>query len=453
MKPNSVRVLFLFTLLLISLGILHSQLAAAKAENVQTANGDFTVSAVNQLPQEAPPINPHGLKLLLSLIAVFFAGIALNLTSCVYPLIPITISYFGARSTKRSGKPVIHCILYLMGLSTTNSLLGVTAAMTGGLMGAILQNSWVLAGVSLVLVIFSLSLFDVWELKLPNNMTQWAAKSYTGYFGSFFMGLTLGIIAAPCIGPFILGLLTWVANVGQVWFGFIVFFSLSLGLGLPLVLLALFSGKLQQIPRSGEWMLWVRKALGWILLGMAAYFIRPLLTEVSSKFIYSFIALSAGFHLAIVDKSTASFKHFKWIKKGAGLFGLFLALTLINSGLMRGEEIQWQSYSDQLIKQASQKEQPVLIDFYASWCAPCRDFEETTFRDPLVLEETKKFLMVKVDITTNTNLLHRQLVEKYNVQGVPTLIILDKNGQERHDLRILGYKTPQEFLKHIEKAF
>ena len=105
-----------------------------------------------------------------------------------------------------------------------------------------------------------------------------ASKSYAGYFGSLFMGLTLGVVAAPCIGPFVLGLLTWVASMGSPWLGFIVFFTLSLGLGLPLFFLAMFSGKIEKLPRSGEWMLWIRKLMGWILVGMAAYFIRPLLS-------------------------------------------------------------------------------------------------------------------------------------------------------------------------------
>ena len=130
-----------------------------------------------------------------------------------------------------------------------------------------------------ILIFFATSLFGLWELRLPGALTQMAGKSHTGYFGSLFMGLTLGVVAAPCIGPFVLGLLTWVAGIGSAWLGFLVFFVLSLGLGLPLFVLALFSGQLQRLPRAGGWMLWVRKLMGWVLVGMAVYFIRPILPD------------------------------------------------------------------------------------------------------------------------------------------------------------------------------
>ena len=218
-------------------------------------------------------------------MGVLAGGIALNLTPCVYPLIPITVSYFGGRSGQGQGRLVLHGILYIGGLSLTNSILGVVAALTGGLMGAMLQNPVVLIVIAAILVFFATSLLGFWELRLPEGLTRLASKSYTGYFGTLFMGLTLGVVAAPCIGPFVLGLLTWVASMGSPWLGFIIFFTLSLGLGLPLFLLAIFSGKIDKLPRSGEWMLWVRKLMGWVLVGMAAYFIRPLFPETWGIFL------------------------------------------------------------------------------------------------------------------------------------------------------------------------
>ena len=232
--------------------------------------------------EAAPPKTPgllYGWAMVWTLLGIFAGGIALNLTPCVYPMIPITVSYFGGRSGQGQGKLLIHGLLYLGGLSATNSILGVVAALTGGLMGAMLQNPIVLLVVAGILVFFASSLFGFWELRLPGGLTRMASKSYAGYFGSLFMGLTLGVVAAPCIGPFVLGLLTWVASMGSPWLGFIVFFTLSLGLGLPLFFLAMFSGKIEKLPRSGEWMLWIRKLMGWILVGMAAYFIRPLLPK------------------------------------------------------------------------------------------------------------------------------------------------------------------------------
>ena len=221
----------------------------------------------------------YGWAMLWTLLGIFAGGIALNLTPCIYPLIPITVSYFGGQVTRDGqgqSKLIVHGLCYILGLSVTNSALGIIAALTGGLMGAILQNPFVLLVIAAILLCFAASLFGLWELRLPGSLTHAAAKSYTGYFGSLFMGLTLGVVAAPCIGPFILGLLTWVASMGSPWLGFIIFFTLSLGLGLPLFFLAIFSGQLKKLPRSGGWMIWVRKLMGWVLIAMAVHFIRSM---------------------------------------------------------------------------------------------------------------------------------------------------------------------------------
>jgi len=395
---------------------------------------------------------PSGMTLLWTLLGVFIGGMALNLTPCVYPLIPITVSYFGGRSGQGQGKLVVHGLFYLAGLAITNSTLGVIAALTGGLMGAMLQNTWVLAGIAIILLTFASSLFGLWELRLPHSITQAASKSYAGYFGTLFMGLTLGIIAAPCIGPFILGLLTWIASVGSPWFGFIVFFSLSLGLGLPLFILALFSGKIEKLPRSGEWMVWVRKLMGWVLVGMAAYFLRPLLPEVASIILYCVIALAAGIHLARLDKSKATFKGFPWIKNGAGLLCISLAVFLAASTLLRQPGVAWHSYSTALLENARQQNQPVIMDFYAAWCAPCREMDEITFHDPKVVAESKQFLMVKIDLTKDDNPQYQKLLQDYNVKGVPTVVFLDNNGQERHDLRLVEFLKPDEFIIRMQKT-
>lgn len=387
-----------------------------------------------------------------TLLGVLLGGIALNLTPCVYPLIPITVTYFGGRSGKIQGALVAHGICYILGLAVTNSTLGVVAALTGGLMGGVLQNSWVLAGVAIVLLIFSSSLFGFWELKLPSGLTQAASKSYAGYFGSLFMGLTLGVIAAPCIGPFVLGLLTWIASIGIAWFGFIVFFTLSVGLGLPLFILALFSGKLEILPRSGEWMVWVRKVMGWVLVGMAAYFIQPLLPKGGAVYLYGLIAFCAGIHLGWVDKSVASGRFFPLLKKGVGVAGILFSIFMIVTVFIKSQGVVWQSYSITLLEKAQQEGQPVIMDFYASWCAPCRELDEITFHDPQVVQKSKDFVMVKIDLTTGENEEYKKLVQKFNVKGVPTVVFLDKTGQERLDLRLMDFMKPQDFISWMDKA-
>ena len=164
-------------------------------------------SALAGLPTAAPEYDKpgplYGWQMIWTLLVIFAGGVTLNLTPCVYPLIPITVSYFGGRSGQAQGRLLIHGICYIGGLSFTNSILGVVAALTGALMGAILQNPLVLGVVAAVLLFFATSLLGFWELRLPAGLTQAASKTHTGYFGSLFMGLTLGVVAAPCIGPFV----------------------------------------------------------------------------------------------------------------------------------------------------------------------------------------------------------------------------------------------------------
>jgi len=389
--------------------------------------------------------------LLLTLVGVFFGGLALNLTPCVYPLIPITVSYFGGRGTDKAGLLAVHSLLFLLGLAVTNSTLGVVAALTGGLLGSVLQHPAVLIAIATILVGLALSFFGLWELRLPGFFTQAASRSYGGYGGSLFMGLTLGVVAAPCIGPFLIGLLTYVASTGNPYLGFMLFFTLSLGLGIPLATLAFFSGKFDRLPRSGEWMIWVRKLLGWVLVAMAAYFIKPLFSShLAGIILLSAVILAAGVHLGFIDRTTGTFRVFGLMKKGVGIGAFALAAYMVTPLLTTGPGVAWQPYSEQVLENAAMMGKPVIIDFYADWCAPCLELEQITFHDSEVVKQAEaNFVMIKIDLTRKGDPINEHLLRLYDVRGVPTVVFLDRNGREHPELRLVRYMPPAEFLERM----
>ncbi len=394
------------------------------------------------------------LTMFWSIFWVFLGGMALNLTPCVYPLIPITISYFSATAIESKagrGLTIVNALLYILGIALMNSMLGVFAALSGRLLGTLLEHPVTLILVALVMLCFALSMFGVWEFRLPAVVTGVAARKYAGCFGSLLMGVTLGIVAAPCIGPFVAGVLVMVANMRDPVFGFWIFFSLSMGMGLPLFVLALLSGQLSRLPKSGEWMLWVRKIMGWVMIGAAAYFISPLMPDAVGTGLLSAVALAAGIHLGWIESMGARSTPFWWIKKGVGIVFIGLAGVLIWNA-MPGETVRWTPFSDTALSEAKESGKPVIVDFYAEWCSPCRHLDKTTFHDRSIIDAAvKDFIMIRVDLTHSGDAAKERLLRLYNVRGVPTVVFLKPGGDERTDLRVMNLLPPNEFLERMNQ--
>jgi thiol:disulfide interchange protein DsbD len=388
----------------------------------------------------------------LTLMVFFLAGLGLNLTPCIYPLIPITVSYFGGRDKGKGSSILINGVLFIIGIAITNSFLGVFAALTGGILGSALQHPVILIFIAGVLIMLALSFFGMWELRVPATISTLASKNFKGYFGTFFMGLTLGIVAAPCVGPFILGLITYVAQKGDPITGFLYFFVLSIGMGLPLCLLAIFSGAISRLPMSGDWMVWVKKLMGWILISMAAYMLCPLVDIHSFRvWIFSGVAIAGGIHLGWIDNTGGTLRKFILFKKIFGLIIVCGALFYLTTAPDQREGVIWVPYEKKLVVKAAQDRKPIMLDFYADWCAPCREMEKTIFKDPEVLRLSKDFINLKVDLTKQAP-IHDELLRNYNVIGVPTVIFLNREGKEANESRIVGLVEKSIFLERMKKA-
>ena len=264
------------------------------------------------------------------------------------------------------------------------------------------------------------------------------------------MGLTLGIIAAPCVGPFLLGLLTYVAQAGDPFFGFISFFVLSLGLGLPLAVLALFSGTVSRFPLSGDWMLWVRRLMGWVLLFMACYVAKPLIpSSFLEVTLLSAVVAAAGIHLGWIDRTGGRARRFTYFKKILGIILTAGAVFYFWTSAFQRTSVLWLSYDPAIISRAAQEGKPVILDFSAEWCQPCEIMEREVFQDAEVVELSRRFVAVRLDLTQR-HPDQEKILGRYQVQGVPTIIFMNRDGQEEKDLRIEEIVDKPQFLKRMK---
>ncbi len=386
--------------------------------------------------------------LLLGLLFVFIGGLALNLTPCVYPLIPITIGYFGGQSEGNTKKLVLMGLLFVMGMSITYSVIGVVTSLSGAVFGSLLQNTYVILFVVLIFIVLSLSMFGVYEFRLPTSLMAKAGGAKSGMFGAFFMGLTMGIVAAPCIGPFVLGLVTYVAAKGDPFYGFLIFFVLAMGLGTPYLFLAIFSGKIKKLPRAGEWMDAVKHIFGFVLLGMAAYFALPLLPKSIAGYVLPIFMLIAAVYILFFDKLANNIKGFRIFKV---VFSIILIGVAVYS-LIPSERnsINWSHYNEEALTASLSSNKAVIIDFYADWCIPCKELEAMTFSDPNIIKESSRFAAFKADMTKSLAPEVEKLRNKYKIVGVPTVLIIDSKGNEVK--RITGFVPANEFLKDLKRV-
>jgi len=328
----------------------------------------------------------------LTVLLVFLGGLGLNLTPCVYPMITITVSYFGAQQGRTRRQAFVGALVYCTGIVISYTVLGVVAAWTGGLFGALLQSKWVLLGIAGLLVVLALSTFGLFEIRPPQFLVQRATglSGHSGQLGVFFLGATMGLIAAPCLAPFAVALLAYVSATGQ-WWWFAIF---ATGLALPYLVLGTFSGLLARLPRSGTWMVWVKRVFGTALLAAAVWFAWPVLGPKGKP----------------------------------------------------ASPINWQTYAPSLIEAPGQ---PVVLDFYADWCIPCHELDRKTFSDPRVVAAAKDFRMLRADLTITDSPAVEALRKQFDIRTVPTIVFLGPDGRERRDLRVVSFIPPDELLRRM----
>ncbi|MEK6565556.1 MAG: cytochrome c biogenesis protein CcdA, partial [Bacteroidota bacterium] len=385
----------------------------------------------------------------VAFLAIFVIGLALNMTPCVYPMLSVTVSLFGTQTETNPVRAFSRAVVYVLGIATMYSVLGMTAALGGGLFGSWLQSPWVLGGIGALMFGLALSSFGLYQIQMPYWLTsRLGGASTTGMLGLYFSGLVVGVFAAPCIGPPVIALLTFVGFKGDPLFGFWAFFVLSVGLGFPYLILGTFSGLLKKIPRSGDWLTWVEKVFGVVLTGGALFYFSLAVLPKLAVYIIPVVLVVGGVYLGFLEPSGKTKKVMHEMKLGFGIIAIMFGIYTFSR--LQEESISWEPYSEKKLEIARENSQPVIMDFYADWCIPCLELDRNTFVDREVIRTTKEFLRVKVDLTRFDSPESESLRKKYNIAGVPTIVFLRPDGTEELSSRVIGYLPPDEFLTRIK---
>ncbi|MDO8683042.1 MAG: cytochrome c biogenesis protein CcdA [Armatimonadota bacterium] len=416
--------------------LINKDLFPKSSPGPATQTGGFAGKLLGALAGSSP---------LLAALISFLLGLTLNLTPCVYPMIPITIGFFAGQAEGRKKKVLWLALAYVLGMAVTYSALGIASASFGTLMGRAFQNPIVIGAMVAVFVALALSMFGLYEMKLPAFiMNRTGAKN--GVAGALLMGLMVGLVASPCVGPAVVGVAVWVTRLQNPILGFWIFFSMSLGFGIPMLLLAMFSGAINRLPQAGSWMATIKSLSGLALLGVAAYFAKFLLPGPMQRFAVPAFLLVAAVYLAMFEPSLRSLRSNRLARPSLGL-----AVGLIGLWFMAPHtrpSVNWTPYTPSALEQALKSNRPIMIDFTAAWCIPCEEMEKKTFTDRKVIAGSRRFVRLRVDLTKSSKPTD-SLRKHYNVDGPPTVIFIGSGGQEIKDNRVIGFMPAGEFLKRM----
>lgn len=425
-------------------------------------------------------------------LLVFAGGLLTAMTPCVYPLIPITVSVFGARKAEGRGKSLMLTSSYILGMGLVFSALGMLAAQTGQAFGSLLGHPAVVTGLAVFLLVLASSMFGAFELALPSSLqTRLTHVGGAGLAGAFLMGSVSGFLTAPCTGPALAGLLAFVAKTANIPLGAGLLFIYAMGIGLPFFLIGVFALRL---PRGGEWMEWVKSVLGILLVAMAFFYVRDGSPWVRDqvKALGAQVGQVPGATLASVVTVLgvlAGAVH-RSFKSGAREFALkalgvllVVGAMVLRSGALDARPVgelwvrmglaeppvapSWQWHHvmptrqatfspeafDKVLALAKAEGRPVLVDFFADWCAACKELDRLTYPAPEVISQAAegRFLNIKIDATHSEDALDA-LLERFGVEGLPTVAFVSAQGEVLTKPRITGFLKPSPFVEQMKQA-
>lgn len=389
-------------------------------------------------------------------LAALVGGLAVSLTPCVYPMIAVTVSVFGARESRSRAHAAGLSAAFVAGIVALLVPLGVAAGMTGKAFGTQLQSPWVIGAVSVLFIAMALSMFGAFEMTLPSRLTNRLAEvGGGGIAGAFALGLVCALIATPCTGPVLTGILTWIAKTQDAALGAAAMGAFGLGLGAPFFVVGAFAVRL---PKSGRWMLHVKSAFGIVLLVVALYFLGTLFPALggfaSSRpafLVSSAAVVLIGLALGAVHGNVRAPGVWPKVRKITGVAlvtaGCFL---LITGALKPSRSLSWQTtFLSDARAQAKSEGRPLIVDFTAAWCIACKELDKVTFADRRVIDAGGRFVAVKIDATNDEDPRASAAMKEVAVRGLPTIVVFDSSGREA--ARYTDFVGPGELAGALER--
>ncbi|AZL54678.1 protein-disulfide reductase DsbD [Aliarcobacter skirrowii] len=404
-------------------------------------------------------------------LATFFGfGLLLAFTPCVFPMIPILSSIIVKASQNESmsaKKGFLMSFVYVLAMSFAYSLAGVIAGIFGANLQASLQNPYVLVVFALIFIALAFSMFGYFEIRLPaslqtkiNKTTD--GKEKQGMLGIAIMGFLSALIVGPCVAPPLAGALVYIGQTGDALLGGLALFVMSLGMGVPLLLIGAGAGKF--MPKPGGWMQGVTKIFGIIMLGVAIWLLERVINPSITIYLWAFLFLGTGIYLKIYTHLISEL-----IRLVITIIGVILLVGAIsgatnvlkplekftsNKSFVKEDELKFikikniKELEDAILKSSK----PIMLDFWATWCVSCKELDEITFKNDEVIKRLQNFTLLKVDVTQNSD-DDKAIQKRFGVVGPPALIFWDENKQEVKSAKIVGYKNPKEFLEILHNNF